>query len=126
MNCKMMSRKLILAAAAAFVMASPAWAEDAPGKGGMEDGSPHRGRQTLEKLDTDGDGKISKAEFMVKHEERFARMDKDSDGFISKDEMQAAREAMKARREEARKKREEGRAPHGGEGMDDEESGSPE
>lgn len=123
-----MNRKLILAAAAAFMMASPAWAEEAPPKGGMMEGKPpHRG-QVLEKLDTDGDGKISKAEFMVKHEERFARMDKDSDGFISKDEVKAAREQMKEKREEMKKKREDRRMPghEDGMGMDDEEPGAPE
>jgi len=43
------------------------------------------------KGDTDGDGQMSKAEFMAKHEERFMVMDVDGDGFISKDEHKAAK-----------------------------------
>lgn len=42
--------------------------------------------QFLMRLDKDGDGKISKSEF-VGREQVFNRLDKNSDGFISKDEL---------------------------------------
>lgn len=40
----------------------------------------------LKQIDTDGDGKISKAEF----DATFARLDKDGDGFLTADEMKGA------------------------------------
>ena len=47
------------------------------------------------KTDTDGDGMISKAEFMAKHEEMFAKIDTDGDGMLSKEERKDARERSK-------------------------------
>ena len=41
----------------------------------------------MKKMDTDGDGQISKDEFMAHAEKRFSKKDKNNDGFISKDEM---------------------------------------
>jgi Ca2+-binding EF-hand superfamily protein len=41
--------------------------------------------------DTDGDGKVSRAEFMAKAAERFDRLDANKDGFVTPDEMRAAR-----------------------------------
>src|SRR5688572_13667310 len=46
----------------------------------------------MEKMDTDKDGRISKAEFAVAHDgkdDKFAAHDPDSDGFISAEEMKA-------------------------------------
>src|SRR5688572_21844875 len=46
----------------------------------------------MEKMDTDKDGRISKAEFAVAHDgkdDKFAAHDPDSDGFINAEEMKA-------------------------------------
>lgn len=51
--------------------------------------------ERLKKLDKDGDGKLSMAEFTAgakdatKSEARFKKLDKNNDGFITLDEMQA-------------------------------------
>jgi hypothetical protein len=41
----------------------------------------------FEKIDTNGDGKVSKAEHTKAADERFARMDANKDGVLSQDEM---------------------------------------
>jgi len=41
--------------------------------------------------DTDGDGKLSKAEALAKASERFDRLDANHDGFVTPEEMKAAR-----------------------------------
>ncbi|MEO9131960.1 MAG: hypothetical protein ABI240_12200, partial [Sphingomonas sp.] len=72
-------RKLFLAAALAGTMLGGAAiaGQDAPkGRGGA-----------MMRADTNGDGNISRAEFMAQAEARFARMDKNGDGFITADEM---------------------------------------
>jgi Ca2+-binding EF-hand superfamily protein len=48
-------------------------------------GKKHRG--FMQRMDTDGDGKISRAEFAAAGEKMFARLDKNGDGKISKDEL---------------------------------------
>ena len=48
----------------------------------------------MKRIDKNGDGKISKDEFIAVQTERFNKMDKNNDGFLSKDEMRAAREMM--------------------------------
>jgi EF hand len=53
-------------------------------------------------IDTDGDGKVSKTEFLAMAETRFAKMDKNGDGFITKEERpdrSKMREHMKGKRE---------------------------
>lgn len=40
-------------------------------------------------MDADGDGKITKEEFLKAHETKFAEMDKNGDGTLSDDEMKA-------------------------------------
>lgn len=47
-----------------------------------------KGEHKLKKMDTDKDGKISKAEFDKKHEDKFTKMDKNSDGFLSQEELE--------------------------------------
>lgn len=54
----------------------------------------------MEKVDTDGDGAISKEEFMAKHEEKFTKMDTDADGLISKEEHKAAKMERKEKMKE--------------------------
>ena len=67
---------------------------DAPKK---PEGEPKMSpEEIIKKLDTDGDGKVSKAEWMAsprakkdeaKATERFSKMDKNADGFITLDEL---------------------------------------
>ena len=70
----------------------------------------HRMHQTggnfLEKIDTDKDGNISKAEHeaarakqAAARAERLAQVDRNNDGFVTFEEQKAAREAWKAQRE---------------------------
>ena len=41
----------------------------------------------MKKMDTDGDGSVSKDEFMAYMEKKFAKKDKNGDGVLSADEM---------------------------------------
>jgi len=53
------------------------------------------GKCGMDKMDTDKDGKISKAEFAVAHDNddsKFGAHDPDSDGFISAEELKAHKE----------------------------------
>ena len=49
------------------------------------------GKAMLKKIDTDGDGKISKAEALAAAAARFDRADTNKDGFLTVEEMKAAR-----------------------------------
>ena len=57
----------------------------------------------FEKLDTDKDGLVTKAEFMAHAEAKFAKMDADGNGSFTKEEAKAKhmekKEARKARRD---------------------------
>jgi len=72
--------------------------------GGMTLSSAAMADGHMKKIDTDGDGVISKSEFMAKHEEkseeRFDKIDADGDGVLSKKEMKKARGMMKKRMKE--------------------------
>jgi len=84
-------RKLLLSALLLGAFAAPAMATDTP-----PSADAHGGRHDkMMNADTDGDGFLSKTEFMAVHEKRFTDMDKDTDGKISKDEMKAHRETMR-------------------------------
>ena len=61
-------------------------------------------RHGFSKMDSDGDGVISKDEFLARHQSRFAQVDTDGDGVVSEDEKAAAKEARRAKREERRAK----------------------
>lgn len=50
------------------------------------------------KIDTDGNGAISRAEFLADAGARFARMDANNDGQVTQDERRAARGAMREAR----------------------------
>lgn len=43
----------------------------------------------LQDMDTNGDGKISKKEWMAAQERQFKRLDRNGDGFITKDEIKS-------------------------------------
>ena len=58
--------------------------------------APMKAGKMVGKADADGDGKISKAEFVAMSEKRFEKADNDNDGFLSPEEMKA----MHAKRKE--------------------------
>ncbi|QNQ07605.1 EF-hand domain-containing protein [Sphingomonas alpina] len=70
---------------------------NAPGAatGGLR--SDHRAKM-LQRIDTDGDGRISRDEMRVRDDKRFAKLDANSDGFIDQGEMEASRDRAKAAR----------------------------
>jgi hypothetical protein len=89
-------KKLMMLTAAALVISAPAaFAEP--------DGKPHHKGDMLEKIDTDKDGAVSKAEFLAFHEERFKEIDANGDGKISKEEGEAKKAEWKAKRKEMMK-----------------------
>lgn len=90
--------KLLHAALLAALMVTP-FAVHAAEETGADDKGPFKMR-----LDTDGDGLVSKAEFMKAQEERFADMDTNGDGSVSGDEMKASWDRWKERRAEMRGK----------------------
>ena len=67
--------------------------------------SPGRGRtpfnveEYLKRMDANGDGKVSKEEFMAFHqkelEERFKRLDANGDGFVDKSELEQAMKSLR-------------------------------
>lgn len=67
-------------------------------------GGDHKGKM-LEKFDADGNGAISKEEFLKSSEERFSKMDADGDGEISKEEAQAMKKKMRSKMKERLEKR---------------------
>lgn len=112
-----MKRTLLLSMVAAGILASPmAFAQ---GPGSQDGKGGHKGKM-MQAIDTDGDGQISKAEFMAKHEERFDEMDANEDGALSKDEMKSAWEARKEKMKDMRekygdrKRMRDGTGPHHG------------
>jgi hypothetical protein len=54
----------------------------------------------FKKADTNGDGFISKDEFLARSGQRFDKLDGDKDGKVSQDEMKAAHEKFAAKRAE--------------------------
>ncbi|MEQ8556718.1 MAG: EF-hand domain-containing protein [Henriciella sp.] len=58
--------------------------------------------QMIEKMDTNGDGQITKAEVEAHKAQRFAEADANGDGSLSMAEMEAFRAVQRARRMEAR------------------------
>lgn len=64
----------------------------------------HKLEKMFEKGDLDGNGTISKAEFMKQAEARFAKMDVDGNGEITKEEAKQARAKMKEKWKEMRGK----------------------
>lgn len=96
---------MLLGAAVLALQAVPVLAEDAP----PPCSGPGPKGQMFEQKDTNGDGVVSKDEFLAfsqaKAEERFGKMDADGDGKITREEAQAAHEKMR----EQRKDRWEGR-----------------
>lgn len=94
-------KKLLLLTAVGLVMqAAPVFAEEGVGGNAVP---PHK-KEHMKKHDTNGDGVISKDEFLSFAEERFGKMDTNGDGTITKDEAQAAHKGKKEKMEEMREK----------------------
>lgn len=85
----------IAAGSAAMITAGFALAEPPHGDGGW----------LIEKLDTNGDGSITKAEVEAAKAAKFAAADANGDGGLTMAEMEAFREAERARMMEAMKTR---------------------
>jgi Ca2+-binding EF-hand superfamily protein len=96
-----MKKLLMLGAAVLTFQAAPVLADSYGGEGDKKG-------KLFETHDTNGDGVISKSEFLAhmekKAEERFSKMDKDGDGSISKEEAKANKEARKEKMKEKRDK----------------------
>ena len=76
-----------------YMLAASAGDKAAEGKCG--EGKCGEGKCGVEKMDTDKDGRVSRAEFAAAHDNdasRFAAHDPDNDGFISAAEMKAHKE----------------------------------
>ncbi len=98
-------KKILVLTALVFGVASVSSYALAEGERGH---GKHKGAKLakmFEKSDLNGDGVISKEEFMKKAEERFAKMDLDGNGEITKEEAQQAREKMKEKWKEHKEKR---------------------
>lgn len=57
-----------------------------------------RAERMIERMDTDGDGTVTRADALAFASDRFARMDANGDGQITKDERRAARQARRGER----------------------------
>lgn len=92
-------KKILAMTALAMIMSSPAaFADDRGGKDGKHGG------KMFEKHDTNGDGVISKDEFLNHASEKFSKMDADGNGEVTKEEGKAARDAHREKMKERRAK----------------------
>ena len=98
----------ILSLTALLCASSLTWAEGSNGeqtppahdKASMQQHMQKR----LKEVDSNGDGNISKAEFMAQCEKRFAKMDTNGDGQISPEERQQAHQQMMQKHQDRKAK----------------------
>jgi Ca2+-binding EF-hand superfamily protein len=90
----MNKKTMILSLALGLVTLQPALAQDS-GTGDRREMFRQKMQERLQQMDTDGDGSLSKSEFMAQAEERFNKMDANGDGLITSDERAALRERLK-------------------------------
>ncbi|XBQ16261.1 MAG: EF-hand domain-containing protein [Oceanicaulis sp.] len=65
----------------------------------MREGGERRGRRGMGRVDTDGDGRISRSEFVEAPHPLFDRLDADANGVVTAAEIDAAMEARDERRQ---------------------------
>lgn len=87
-------KKLMMMAVAATVLAAPG------AMANQKDG--HKDGMWFSKVDTNGDGMISKSEHEKASAEKFAKLDANNDGQITQEEARAAQEKMKQEKPAAR------------------------
>jgi len=90
-----MKRTALLATAIAALLATGVatmYTAEAGNKGAQ------RGAKMFDRVDTNGDGKITQDEFMARSAERFDMMDQDGNGEVTKEEAQKAYKEMRAKR----------------------------
>lgn len=88
------TRKLLFILALGVVAGAPAWADD---MASFATGGYARGLRTLaemHKIDTDGDGTVSKAEWVAYQEKVWTALDKDKNGTIDEKEFLAPSHEM--------------------------------
>ncbi len=108
-----MNKYLVLSALTLGAIALPfaaGYADDH--KGGHDGKKGNRFEKMFEKQDIDGNGEVSKEEFLKGAEERFAKMDLNGDGVITKEEAKENMEKMREKMKEHKgKKGEHGDTP---------------
>ena len=107
-------RQLMMLPLALCVMAAPAFAgsQDAKGAAGGHMGKGHmdgKMGQMWQKMDTNGDGQVSKDEFVNARGAMFDKMDTNGDGILQDSERQAAHEKVRAEMKEKHQDRMEAR-----------------
>lgn len=101
-----MKKLLLSAMVVALTFAAPA-----AFAGDDYDGDKKRaGKHKKHHIDTNGDGVVSKSEFMKAQEKKFKELDANNDGKIEREEFKAFKGKMKKKREEWREKFKEKRA----------------
>ncbi|MGN7439201.1 MAG: hypothetical protein ACTHOO_11230 [Alcanivorax sp.] len=102
-------KKLLMLSALALAVSVPTAAEAGPHGG-------KKGHKMFEKHDLNGDGVVTKSEFLEGAEKMFSKMDLDGNGEITKEEAEEARAKMKEKwKEHKGKKGGHGDAPPEGE-----------
>ncbi len=94
-----MKKKYMLITLATLLGAFCLQAEKPMRKGAKKGAAPMAGRM-LEMMDTDKDGKVSKAEWQAHHDKKFAEIDADNDGSIVAAEIKAHHQQMQEKRGE--------------------------
>lgn len=90
-----MTKRIAVTALLTTLMASAACAQSAPTD------QPRQSPSAARPGDADGDGRVSRAEFLADAARRFDMMDADKDGQLTGDERRAARERLRAERPRA-------------------------
>jgi Ca2+-binding EF-hand superfamily protein len=93
--------KLLMAVAAAALAGSPAFADHHGGKG--KGHGRHHG--SIEKMDTDGDGVITREEAQAARKAHMMKADANGDGAVTLEELKAYRDKMREERRENRAER---------------------
>ncbi len=68
-------------------------------------GGGHKGGKMFDRHDTNGDGVVTKAEFLESAEAMFTKLDLDGNGEVTKEEAMKARAKMKGKFQEHQQKR---------------------